>query len=297
MTPATPVPSARRRALRALAGALAVVSLVPAAACDPSGPDDHRTTTPQALSTIRDPLADLDRNQWSVVDGPTMMAQPVDKGDVDTAAWAAAGIDDARITAARQALADYIVGSYFEPEHHRTTDDATDQKEVLDKAPDPWKDAITQGWSKDRQFYITEFPSRYRVIGRPRAVVAWYLTDRDGKHLVEVGGTIAFSILDTRTGDVGWFVNRFGGSVVPGGAGGPAITEGNFIITLSGSDTCKTDKQKGLIVPAIGTSSGERSAQQVTRRHAIDRPQVTRADIAEDDKGALHADVDATVGC
>lgn len=260
------------------------------AACSGSG-------RPAPAATIRDPLADLDRTTWSVIDAPTLLAVPVDRGPVDTAAWGADGIDDARITATREALAGFVATGYLSAETLRRTDDAGDEKVVLAATPAVWKDTVTSKWSPtQREFYATEFAAPYRVIGRPRATAAWYLSDRDGAHRVELGGTIAYSVIDPRTGRTGVFAEKFGISAVPS-AQGDSPAQASSRIALAGLDTCRTDTAHGLIVPALGAAADAQAAQKHTRTDVIGQPAVSRADLADEQAGPLQGRSDTAVFC
>lgn len=277
--------SARRR--RTVAGVLALLML---AAC--TGP-----TRAPSTPTIRDPLADLDRSTWSVVDAPTLLALPLDRGTADAAAWAGDGIDDARIAATRQAVAGFVATAYMGAEALRRTDDAGDKRSVLGATPAVWKNTVTSTWSPTRrEFYATEFARPYRVIGRPRATAAWYLSDRDGAHRVELGGTIAYSVIDTRTGRTGVFAERFGISAVPS-AQGDSPAEANNRIALAGMDICRTDDAHGLIVPALEPTADARSAQKHTMADVVGQPAVSRADLANGQAGPLEGRTDTAVPC
>ncbi len=294
-------PRPRRRSVpvrRRAAALLAVLALVPLSACDGGG-DADPSPTPTALSSLRDPLADLDRGRWEVVDAPSMMAIPVDEEGIDKAAWAAAGVDDARIRAARQALADYVTTAYMQPDALRETDDAADRKTIVDASPtDAWAEAMNTGWDEgNRQLYGTEFAPDYRVVGRPRAVVHWYLTEREDLRLVELGGTIAYTVLNTRTGDIGIFAQRVSAAVVPGVSDDTPIDRGDFQILLAGNDICATTDAGGLVVPAISDDEAAASAQSETRHRIIDKPDVSRTDIAAEEGGAMQFDMATVVPC
>lgn len=286
----------RRIPSRALRLVAALLLLLPLAACDPAS-QGASTPTP-STTTARDPLADLDRGTWSVVDGPTLMAVPIDTGDVDTAAWAADGIDDAHITVTRQVLADFLVTAYFQAEALRKTDDAEDEQAVLAKTPAIWTSTLDEAWSpEEREFYATEFAPDYRVIGRPHATAAWYLTERDGNRLVEVGGTIAYSVLEPKTGRTGIFAMHYGISAVPATGEDPTPAKAQSKVSLHGMDACRTDEAKGLLVPAIDGSPEADAAQSVTRTRIIEQPTVTRADLSAEEGGVLAADLDTVVFC
>lgn len=289
-TPALPhraLGPARRRA----AALLAALVLLPLAACDDGGTADP-SPTPTALSTLRDPLADLDRALWEVTDAPSMMAIPVDAGDVDKAAWAAAGVDDARIRETRQRIADFVVNSYMQPEAYRDTDDAGDRELALSKAPIPRvTQHIGEFWDAgDRQFAATEFAPQFRSIGRPRGVAHWYLVERDGERRVELGITIAYSLLDTETGTTGFFAERIAVSLVPDLANGEPTDAGMVRMLLAGTDTCGTTEAGGIIVPAIGSDDTSQSVQHETRRKVIDDPHLEPADLVAEDTGPMQFD-------
>lgn len=281
------------RALRiAAASALVAVTLI---ACDDAAAPPAAS---DRASADRDPLADLDRATWSVVDAPSMMARPLDRGDVDATAWAAAGIDDASITATRQALTDFVVTAYLGAEARRETDDAADERAVLAATPEVWRDELDGAWSpSEREFYATEFAPPYRTIGVPHATADWYLTERDGDRLVEVGGTIAYSVLDPTTGRTGIYAMHYGISAVPGTGG--AVTPASALsrVSLHGMDTCRTDEAAGLLVPAIDGSDAAVTAQRTTRSRIIEQPTVTREDLATEEGGILQADPETAVLC
>lgn len=281
------------RAVRAVAASVLVAAAL--IACDDAAvpPSSSGRATAD-----RDPLADLDRATWSVIDTPTMMALPVDRGDVDVAAWAAAGIDDASITATRQALTDFVVGAYLQAEARRATDDAADESSVLAVTPEVWRAELDGAWSPDaREFYATEFAAPYRTIGVPHATAAWYLTERDGDRLVEVGGTIAYSVLDPTTGRTGIYAMHYGISAVP--ATGDAATPASALsqVSLHGTDICRTDQAGGLLVPAIDGSEAAAAVQRTTRSRIIEQPTVTREDLATKEFGILQADPETAVLC
>lgn len=280
------------RALR-IAAASVLVAVMLSACADTAAPAGGGRA-----SADRDPLADLDRATWSVVDAPSMMARPLDRGDVDAAAWAAAGIDDASITATRQALTDFVVTAYLRAEARRETDDAADERAVLAATPEVWRDELDGAWSpSEREFYAAEFAPPYRTIGVPHATADWYLTERDGDRLVEVGGTIAYSVLDPTTGRTGIYAMHYGISAVPatGGAATPASALSQ--VSLHGMDTCRTDEAEGLLVPAIDGSDAAVAAQRATRSRIIEQPTVTREDLAAQEGGILQADPETAVLC
>lgn len=291
------VPS-RRRAAWPAAVALVVAAALPG--CEPSGSttDPSSSAAAPAADAPRDVLAETDRSVWTVTDSATLLALDVDSSAVDTAAWDADGIDSAAIEATRSALADYLSVSMFDPDALRETDDADDEKAIVDAAPTVWKDKLTEQWSTDnRRFYAIEFAEPYRVIGTPRGALTWRLAQIDDGHALTLGGTVAYSVIDTRTGDTGAFAVRVGVVATPAAAGSDTPSTATIRVTLNGQDICQTDQGDGTIVPAIGTAEDAQAAQKAVMDSVIANPDVSPEALADEDSDELRGDVTTAVVC
>ncbi|UYG17399.1 hypothetical protein BRM3_02905 [Brachybacterium huguangmaarense] len=279
--------------------ALALVVAVALPACEPSPTTDTPSpTTAPAADAPRDVLADLDRSVWSATDTTSLLALDIDSSAVDTAAWDADGIDSKAIEATRSALADYLSTAMFDPDALRETDDADDEQAIIDAAPTVWKDKLKEQWSADnRRFYAIEFAEPYRVIGAPRGALTWRLAELDDGHTLTLGGTVAYSVIDTRTGDTGAFAVRVGIVATPAAEGADTPSKASIRVTLNGQDICQTDAGDGTIVPAIGTADDAQAAQKAVMDSVIASPDVSADALAHDDSDELSGDVSTAVVC
>lgn len=276
--------------LRAIALPLGALLLL--SACGPSqDPDRTPSSSPSPTATIqRDPLADLESSTWSVTNREQLLEAPISpEGDVDTAAWEKDGIDDATIRSIQEGIADYVATAFLDPEALRGDSAEKAERIVTDSAPAVWKDKLPDRFGPDKRYFsATQFAKPFRLVGSPQAAMTWYLADKGSDHTVDLGGSIAYTVIDTETLAIGVYAVRIGVEVTASNDSDP-IGAATMSITVHGLDVCRSIEEKGLVVPALRDKYEQREAQQKTLATVIADPTVPQSDIA--DENGMSADL------
>lgn len=278
----------RRRDLAALVtvsgGALLGSACSPPTAPVPTSPDIDR-----------DPLADLDPQLWPARSGAEMLDLPIEGDDADAEAWSQLETDDA-LESTRQQLVDFLTTAYLEPEQLSGLDDPAARERVSAVTPSFWQEDLERAWDGgDRYFYAIAFAEPYRSVGRPAIAVQWLRGDEDGAPMLMVGGTIAWTVLETTTRAVGVVAYRYG--IVAALDTDGSMHGANFRITINGLDGCGTSEEGGVLVPALADSDSHRAAQERTREMIIGSPQVGREALVDTESELLQGDEDTNTSC
>lgn len=280
-------PLVRRRDLAGLLAASGTAAL--AAGCG-------RNQVPTSEEVPRDPLASLDGARW---DGRTLadvLALPLTGAAAELEAWADLGPDDAAVDPVRHALTDFLAAAYLSPDALHGLDDAAARAQIGAAAPTYWQDVLHQAWDDgERHLYAFTLAEGFATIGRPALAMDWFRGQRDGTALLLLGGTLAWSVLDTTTHAVGVIAYR-AGVVADLRADGTASTA-TIRVTIHGLDGCGLREHDGLVVPALGQDTGHRAAQQATMDTVIAAPQIRREDLLDPDAAALSGNDATNVLC
>lgn len=292
-----------RTALRTTA--LALVTALALGACGDSGRLSGSTATASAASdggtppVAMNPIAELDPEVWNVTDYDGILGVAMIGGTDTPLQWEADGVDDETLQATREELARFVSGAFFKPDKYRKTDDAGDLAELITVVPSVWTDGVREQWADgQRRFWVMELAPEYRVIGTPRANIGWYRDDTTDVHRILLGGTIAYGVIDTRTGETGMVAVQVGITATPATTtNGTTPTEAVGTSVLSGVDWCATDEAGGLIVPAIGPSQEATDAQRMLGAAVIAKPEVNAYSVLHDRTGPLAGNTDTNVYC
>ncbi|MDN5686740.1 MAG: hypothetical protein L0G94_08680 [Brachybacterium sp.] len=285
MTPRRPL--VRRRDLAGLLAASGTAAL--AAGCG-------RSRVPTSDEVPRDPLATVDEARW---DGRTLAdvrALPVTGTAADLEAWADLGPDDGAVAPVRHALTDFLAGAYLSPDALQGLDDAAARAQITAATPSYWQDVLRQAWDGgERHLYAFTLAEGFATIGRPALAMDWFRGQRDGTALLLLGGTLAWSVLDTDTHAVGVIAYRLGvvADLRPDGLASTATIR----VTIHGLDGCGLREQGGLVVPALGDDAEHRAAQQATMDTVIAAPRIRREDLLDPASAALSGDDATNVIC
>ncbi|APX33785.1 hypothetical protein BH708_14895 [Brachybacterium sp. P6-10-X1] len=285
MTPRRPL--VRRRDLAGLLAASGTAAI--AAGCSMS-------RVPTSDQVPRDPLASLDEARW---DGRTLadvLALPLTGEVSEFEAWTGLGPEDAAVDPVRQALTDFLAAAYLSPDALHGLDDAAARARIDGAAPTYWQDVLHQAWdSGERHLYAFTLAEGFATIGRPALAMDWFRGQREGTALLLLGGTLAWSVLETSTHAVGVIAYRVG--VVADLAADGTASTATIRVTIHGLDGCALRDHGGLVVPALGKDAEHRQAQQATMDTVIAAPRIRREDLLDPESAALNGDDATNVLC
>lgn len=278
----------RRRDLAALltvsGGLLLGSACSPATAPVPTSPDIDR-----------DPLADLDPQLWPARSAAEMLEVPLAEDLPDSEAWSQLGADD-DLQQARQQLVDFLSVAYLDPEPLSALDDDAAHARVAEAAPEFWQEELQESWDGGtRYFYAIAFAEGFRSVGRPAIAVQWLRGENeDGGPTLMVGGTLAWTVLDTGTRAVGVIAYRYG--IVADLTEDGALEQALLRVTIHGVDGCETFDE-GLLVPALADTEPHRAAQERTHEAIIASPQVSREDLVHPSSPLFSGDKTTNILC
>ncbi|GAA1488658.1 hypothetical protein [Brachybacterium sacelli] len=274
---------------RGLAGLAASGTALLAAGCGPTGPAT-------AEQVPRDPLASLDEARWDGRSLEDVLALPLAGDAAELETWADLGAEDAAVDPARRALTDFLAVAYLSPEALHGLDDAEARARIEAAAPAYWQDVLAEAWDGGaRHLYAFALAEGFATVGRPALAMAWFRGQRDDTPLLLLGGTLAWSVLDTRTHAVGVIAYRLG--VVADLAADGTASTATIRVTIHGLDGCAIQDRGGMVVPALGEEAEQRTAQQATMDTVIASPRVVREDLLDPDSTALAGDDATNVLC
>lgn len=280
-------PLVRRRDLAGLLAASGTAALV--AGCG-------RNRVPTSEEVPRDPLASLDEGRWDGRALADVLALPITGAAADLEAWADLGPDDAAVEPVRHTLTDFLAAAYLSPDALQGVDDAAAQTQITAATPSYWQDVLHQAWNGgERHLYAFTLAEGFATIGRPALAMDWFRGQREGTALLLLGGTLAWSVLDTGTHAVGVVAYRVG--VVADLAADGTASTATIRVTIHGLDGCALRDQGGLVVPALGKDAGHRQAQQATMDTVIAAPRIRREDLLDPESPALNGDDATNVLC
>lgn len=257
-----------------------------------------RRTTPIPTSpdVDRDPLAELDRQLWPARSGAEMLEVPLEGDAPDSEAWSQLDADE-DLHGARRQLVDFLTVAYLDPESLGALDNDAARARVAEVALPFWQEELDRSWDGgDRYFYAIAFAEGFRSVGRPAIAVQWLRGENeDGEPTLLVGGTLAWTVLDTTTRAVGVIAYRYG--IAADLAADGSIDDARFRITIHGLDGCESFDGGGLLVPALADTESHRSAQEHTLQTVIASPQVGREDLEDPDSALLSGDETTNAMC
>lgn len=279
----------RRRELAALLTASG--GLLLGSACS-----SRAAPVPTSPDVARDPLADPDPQLWQARSGTEMLEVPVDGGGGDSEAWSQLETGDAALEPARRQLVDFLTTAYLDPESLRGLDDGAARSRVAEVTPSFWEESLGRAWDNgDRYFYAIAFAEGYRSVGRPAISVTWLRGEDEGDPLLMVGGTFAWTVLNTASRAVGVIAYRYGIKAVLDADA--SIADASVRITVNGLDGCETYDAGGLLVPALAETDLHRAAQEHTFETVIGSPLVGRDALEDPDSDLLTGDEDSNAMC
>lgn len=278
----------RRRDLAALLTTSGGLLLGPA--CSP-----RIAPVPTSPDIDRDPLADLDPQLWPARSAAEMLEVPLAEGVPDSEAWSQLSTDD-DLQPARQQLVDFLSVAYLDPEPLSALDEEAAHARVAQAAPAFWQEELQEAWAGGtRYFYAIAFAAGFRSVGRPAIAVQWLRGEtEDGGPTLMVGGTLAWSVLDTATRAVGVIAYRYG--IVADLAEDGALDQAQLRVTIHGVDGCESFEE-GLLAPALADTEPHRAAQERTHAAIIASPQVSRDDLVHSDSLVFSGDESTNILC
>lgn len=289
MTPRRP--QVRRRDLTGLL-ALSGTALLAAGCNRDPGP------VPTSSDIPRDPLAQLDEVRWDGRSAQDVLALPITGSADELAAWADLGADDAVLDPTRQALVTFLEAAYLAPGVLRDLDASEVFTQVDASTPEYWHDLLRTAWDDgDRHLYAFALAESFATVGRPAIAMDWFRAERDGAPVLLLGGTIAWSVVDTQTHAVGVIAYRMGivADIDVDRAAGEvgSATSASIRVSIHGLDGCGLRDADGLVVPALTDAEEHRAAQQATMETVISSPRIPQEDVL-DLESAIFSANDAT---
>lgn len=276
---------------RRLAAALLGTGSLALAACS-RGPQPVATDP----DLTRDPLASVDQAQWDTRSAHELLSLPLEGDLAEYSAWTDSGLDDSSVAGARQQLVDFLTGAYLSPDELTGLSDADAQYAISTSTPNFWKDDLAEGFtSGSRHFYAYVLADAFADVGAPRICANWYRGQTGALPQLLFGGTIARTVIDTGSRDVGVVALRFAMRMDVDGRG--ESTRGMFQVTVHGMDLCATGEAKGLIVPAIGPEEAYVAVQEATMEQVIGSPRVPRKAMDSTSSEAMLGDEETVVLC
>lgn len=244
----------------------------------------------------RDPLATVDPAQWDARSADALLTLPVEGDLAEYSAWTDSGLDDSSVEGARQQLVDFLNAAYLSPASLKGLSDADAQQTISQSTPDFWKDDLAEGFdSGSRHFYAYVLADPYAEVGAPLICANWYRGQTGAVPQLLLGGTIARTVIDTGTRDVGVVALKFAMKMDLDSEG--KNTRGRFQVTVHGMDLCATGESKGLIVPAIGPEEASVAVQEVTMEQVVDSPRVPREAMDSTASEAMLGDEESVILC
>ncbi|MFC7376116.1 hypothetical protein ACFQS2_02295 [Brachybacterium sp. GCM10030267] len=269
----------RRRDLTRLLAIPGAALATQATAC--SGP----SPVPTSSDIARDPLAELDPENWDARTAEEVLALPVHTPDPAPSQWDELGTDDAALDPARAALVDFVREAYLSPSALRGLDDDAALEHIITATPEYWVEDLETAWNDGgRHFYAFSPAERYRTVGRPAIAADWFRGEREDLPVLMLGSTVAWTVLDTDSHAVGVIAYRLG--IVATIESDGSASEATLRVTVHGLDGCATTDEGGLPVPALADSEEHQAAQKATMDNVIASPRIPR-DALLDDHSAL----------
>lgn len=303
---APPVSSLRRRDLAGLVAASGAILLAAGCGRDPA-------PVPTSGDVPRDPLAHLDEVRWDGRTADDVLALPIAGAASELETWGELGDDDAVLDPARQSLISFLEAAYLSPGAVRGLDDAATLEHVRSASPEYWRDLVQSAWDGgDRQVYCFAPAEGFASVGRPALSMDWFRADHDGAPALLLGGTIAWTVLDTATRAVGVVAYRVGivatlrtgteteaESETDTGTSAVAgsISTAALRATIHGLDACAVGESGGLVVPALADTVEQRAAQRATMATVIAAPRIAREDLLDPGSAALTGDDATNAAC
>src|SRR5690625_3797279 len=164
-----------------------------------------------------------------------MLEVPLAEGVPDSEAWSQLSTDD-DLRPARQPLVDFLSVASLDPEPLSALDEEAAHARVAQAAPAFWQEELQEAWAGGtRYFYAIAFAAGFRSVGRPAIAVQWLRGEtEDGGPTLMVGGTLAWSVLDTATRAVGVIAYRY--VIVADLAEEGALGQAQLPVTIHGGD-------------------------------------------------------------
>ncbi|WP_193105059.1 hypothetical protein [Brachybacterium sp. FME24] len=289
MTPRRP--RVRRRDLTGLLALSGTALLASGCNRDP-GP------VPTSSDIPRDPLAQLDEVRWDGRTAQDVLALPITDSADELNAWADLGTDDATLDPTRQALVTFLEASYLSPRVLSDLDAAETFTHVDASTPGYWHDLLQTAWDDgDRHLYAFALAEPFATVGRPALAMDWFRAERDSVPVLQLGGTIAWSVVDTQTHAVGVIAYQLGivADIDLRGEAGDAgsATSASIRVSIHGLDGCGLRDADGLVAPALTDTAEHRAAQQATMDSVIASPRIRPEDVLDLESAAFSAN-DAT---
>lgn len=291
---APPLSALRRRDLAGLVAASGAVLLAAGCGRDPA-------QVPTSGDVPRDPLARLDEVRWDGRTADDVLALPISGAAAELTTWGELGDDDAVLDPARRSLISFLEAAYLSPGTVRGLDDAAALDHVRSASPEYWRDLLQSAWDGgDRQVYCFAPAEGFASVGRPALSMDWFRADHDGGPALLLGGTIAWSVLDTATRAVGVVAYRVG--IVAALTTGTSTVAGSVATaslraTLHGLDACAAGESGGLVVPALADTVEQRAAQRATMETVVAAPRISREDLLDPASAALTGDDATNAAC
>ena len=265
----------RRRDLSAALVASGAV-LLGATSCSGSEP------VPTSTDIARDPLAEFTDPPWNARSVEDLLALPIAEADPDSAPWQDLELDDADLAGAREVLTTYIGRAHLDPRALQELGDlAAIEAHLLEVTPEFWQDGVSSNFSESTPYFVAMVLAQdFRTIGRPALAAAWYRGSREEYPTLALGVTLAWSVIDAETHDVGVIAYRLGISALLDSSG--SIDNALMKTTIHGMDLCEMGSD-GWIIPTITGSSAHRTAQEMTFSRVLESPVIERGLIDDED--------------
>lgn len=233
---------------------------------------------PQPVATdpdlARDPLASTDPALWDVRSAADMVGLPIEGDLAEFEAWGDAALDDSSVASTRQQLVDFLGVAYLDPDGLADRRHGEVLAAIEELTPEFWKDNLAEAWSGGgRHFYAYTLNQPFADVSAPHIAANWYRAQQGDVPQLALTGTIARTVIDTESREVGVVAQRYG-MKVDLGAQGEAL-RGSFQVTLHGIDLCATGEANGLHVPAISADAAHQAVQDATMDQVIASPRVS----------------------
>lgn len=250
--------------------------LLGAAGCSGAEPVPTSTDIP------RDPLAEYTDPPWNARGVEDLLALPIAEADPDSAAWQDLELGDADLAGAREVIAEFLGTAHLDP---RTLQDLGELDEIeahlVERTPEFWQDGVTGMFTDATPYFAAVvLAPRFRTIGRPALAASWYRGSREETPTLALGATLAWSVIDAESHDVGVIAYRLGATALLDSAGG--IDNALMKTTIHGMDLCEMGGD-GWIIPAITDSPAHRTAQELTVSRVLESPEVELPRVDDED--------------
>ncbi|MGP9846119.1 hypothetical protein, partial [Brachybacterium sp. 107] len=220
---------------------------------------------------------------------------------------------------ARQSLVAFLEAAYLSPGLLRGLDDAAALEHVRSASPEYWQELLQTAWDGgERHVYCFALADGFRSVGRPALSMDWFRADQQGAPALLLGGTIAWSVLDTATHAVGVVAYRVGivatlhtgtttdsdadadtgtGTGTGTDAAVGSVATAALRATIHGLDACAVGDAGGLVVPALADTVEQRAAQRATMDTVIAAPRLLEEDLLDPSSAPLTGDGATNVAC